>query len=81
MIGGIIDFRFFLEENSPEIVLQKFQSYLGKSAIPPFWSFGFHQSRWGYKDINQLQNVLQNYEKNNIPLDTIWSDIDYMNNY
>ena len=81
MIGGIIDFRFFLEENIPEIVVQKFQSYIGKSAIPPFWSFGYHQSRWGYKNITYLQNVTSSFHKYNLPLDTIWSDIDYMLNY
>ena len=56
----------------------KFQNYLGRSAIPPFWSLGFHQCRWGYKDINALETVISKYQENSIPLDTIWSDIDYM---
>lgn len=47
-IGGIIDFRFFLTELDPEILLTKFHKYLGQSAVPPFWSLGFHQCRWGY---------------------------------
>ena len=40
-----------------------------------------HQSRWGYKNITYLENVLDSYQKNNLPLDTIWSDIDYMIDY
>jgi alpha-glucosidase (family GH31 glycosyl hydrolase) len=28
-----------------------------------------------------LLDVLNNYEKNGIPLDTIWSDIDYMKDF
>ncbi len=28
-----------------------------------------------------FQEVIYNYEKNDLPLDTIWSDIDYMIDY
>lgn len=80
-IGGVLDFRFFLGEKNPEATIQKFQLYEGRSAIPPFWSLGFHQCRWGYKNITYLEDVLKNYEQNDLPLDTIWSDIDYMIDY
>ena len=76
-----MDFRFFLGEQSPEVTLEKMHVYLGRSAIPPFWSMGFHQSKWGYKNITDLQNVLNAYKANDLPLDTIWSDIDYMVDY
>jgi alpha-glucosidase (family GH31 glycosyl hydrolase) len=81
VIGGVFDFRFFLGEQSPEGTLQKLHLYMGRSAVPPFWSLGFHQCRWGYKDISYLEAVAENYEKNGIPLDTLWSDIDYMIDY
>lgn len=55
--------------------------YLGRSAVPPFWSLGFHQSRWGYNNISMLEDVAKGYETNGIPLDTIWTDIDYMVNF
>ena len=80
-IGGIIDFRFFMGELNPEAVVEKLHGYMGTSAIPPFWSLGFHQCRWGYKDIEALETVLTNFQKNDIPLDTIWSDIDYMKDF
>lgn len=50
-IGGVIDFRFVVGEFDPEGLLKKWNSVLGSSTIPPFWSMGFHQSRWGYKHI------------------------------
>jgi len=50
-IGGIIHFRFLIGDNDPEALLKKWNIVLGSSAIPPFWSMGFHQCRWGYKHI------------------------------
>ena len=61
VIGGVFDFRFFLGEQSPELTLEKFQIYMGASAIPPFWSLGAHQCRWGYENITALQDVLNSY--------------------
>ena len=45
------------------------------------WALGWHQCRWGYKDKAALQAVLDGYEKDSLPLDTLWSDIDYMDRY
>lgn len=81
VIGGVFDFRFFLGEQNPETTVERINLYSGRSAIPPFWSFGFHQCRWGYKDVSALEAVLKGYEDNGIPLDTIWTDIDYMIDY
>ena len=79
--GGIIDLKIFLsEERNPEKLIHEYHEYLGGYSLQPFWSFGFHQSRWGYGDLNALNNTLANYEKFHMPLDAIWMDIDYMRN-
>lgn len=77
-IGGIIDFRFFVGNNDPESVVQRFNLINGRADIPPFWSFGYHQCRWGYANISQLRTVISRFESLDIPLDTVWSDLDYM---
>ena len=79
--GGILDFHIFVGSKDPEAVIEKYHEYLGKWTIPPFWSMGYHQSRWGYANVSDLTNTLQGYKDNNIPLDVIWSDIDYMIDY
>lgn len=81
VIGGVLDFRFFMGEQNAEATVERLNLYSGRAAIPPFWSFGFHQCRWGYKNVSYLEAVTSGYEKNGIPLDTIWSDIDYMIDY
>jgi alpha-glucosidase len=81
IIGGIFDFRFFLGEEDPESLFQRLHKYSGASAIPPFWSLGFHQCKHGYQNITYLDNVVKGYEENGLPLDTIWTDIEYMVGY
>lgn len=49
--------------------------------MPPRYSVGWHQCRYGYKSANQTLGVVKNYTANGIPLDTIWNDIDWMENY
>ncbi|KAG3230574.1 hypothetical protein PI124_g24327, partial [Phytophthora idaei] len=47
----------------------------------PYWSYGFHQCRWGYGSVDALRTIVSKYKSNNLPLDVIWADIDYMKNY
>lgn len=60
VIGGIIDLRFFIGD-MPQELLNSMADIAGKSNIPPFWSMGFHQCRWGYENSSMLLDVLANY--------------------
>ena len=80
VIGGIIDY-YIIIDNSPEEVLKNIQFLLGVPTLPPFWSLGNHQSRYGYKNFDEFKNVYEEFKKNEIPIDTMWIDIDAMNNY
>lgn len=67
-------------ENEKDIVKQ-FRQLIGKSYIPPFWAFGYGQSRWGYMNEHDIRTVAEQYKSSEIPLDSIYLDIDYMDNY
>lgn len=35
----------------------------------PQWALGWNQCKWGYKTVEDLKDVVANYDKYSIPLD------------
>lgn len=67
-------------ENEKDIVRQ-FRELIGRSYVPPLWAFGYGQSRWGYRNEQDIRYVAEQYKNAEIPLDSIYLDIDYMERY
>ena len=76
------DFELYVIENAtPDAVITEFRSLIGKSYIPPKWAFGYGQSRWSYFTSDEVREVVKKHRENHIPIDSLYLDIDYMDNY
>ena len=78
--GGLGDL-FIILAKTPNKVSQIYQEIVGLPVLPPQWALGWNQCKWGYKNTEDLQQVLNNYTSHNLPLDAQWSDIDWLDSY
>ena len=78
--GTDFDF-YYIKGGKPIEIVKEFRNAIGKSYIPPFWAFGYQQSRWSYPDSKTVDSVIDGYDKAGIPLDCVYLDIDYMDSY
>ncbi|EKG18238.1 Glycoside hydrolase family 31 [Macrophomina phaseolina MS6] len=80
-LGGSIDLFFFDGPSQPEVTKQYQHGAVGLPAMQQYFTFGYHQCRWGYANWSQFEEVVDNFIKFEIPLENIWLDIDYMLEY
>jgi len=78
--GGVGDMYFMMGAN-PNEVTKLYHTIVGAPVLIPQWALGWNQCRWGYNTTQALRDVVAGYEDADIPLDTQWSDIDYLDNY
>jgi len=78
--GGIIH-KIFLQGKTIESAILKYQHVTGFQAVPPMWAFGWNQCKFGYYNSEIWWDAYEQYKTFGIPLDTMWGDIDYMDDY
>ncbi|MBQ1991763.1 MAG: alpha-glucosidase, partial [Clostridia bacterium] len=80
--SDINDIAVYIIEADTELeIVKELRELTGKSYIAPLWSFGYQQSRWSYINADAVRNVAKGYRDNNMPIDAIYLDIDYMEDY
>ncbi|KAH6682594.1 glycoside hydrolase family 31 protein [Halenospora varia] len=76
-LGGVLDF-YFMAGPTPVAVSQQYAKVVGLPSMQAYWTFGFHNCRYGYQDAYAVAEAVYNYSKAGIPLEVMWTDIDYM---
>lgn len=72
---------YVIEEKSSAEIVRAFRRLIGTSYIPPKWAFGYGQSRWGYRNAEDVRALVKEYRERRLPLDMVYLDIDYMDHY
>jgi len=77
---GEMDYYFIY---GPEIkkVISSYSQLTGRIEMPPMWALGYQQSRWSYFPEPNVRNLAENFRNRNIPIDVIYLDIHYMDEY
>lgn len=62
-------------------ILEAYSSLTGRMQPPPLWSLGHHQCRWKDYTQDELIEIGREYRKRDLPCDSLWLDIGYMDGY
>ena len=74
---GAQDWYFFGYGNNYKRALYDFVSTSGRISLPPKYAFGIWYSRyWNYSE-QDLKDIVNDYERNDIPLDVLVVDMDW----
>ena len=78
--GGTVD-QYVIAGPLLQDVVQRYGALTGRLPLPPRWSLGYHQSRWGYSPASRVVDVMAQLRARNLPADAIWLDIQHMDGF
>jgi alpha-glucosidase len=67
-LGGAIDLYFFDGPSQPEVTKEYQKSAIGLPAMQSYWTFGYHQCRWGYRNWSETREIVETMRAFNIPM-------------
>ncbi|WP_102347550.1 glycoside hydrolase family 31 protein [Bacillus sp. Marseille-P3661] len=78
--GGQLDYYLFAGP-TPKDVLEQYTTLTGRMPLPPKWALGYHQSKYSYQSESEVKAIAESFLTKEIPLDAIFLDIHYMDEY
>ncbi|MFN3530232.1 MAG: TIM-barrel domain-containing protein [Bacteroidia bacterium] len=66
---------FLIVDDDYKAVLEKFTASTGRQELPPLWSLGYIQSRYGYQTETEARNVVSQLQQQDFPLDALVLDL------
>jgi alpha-glucosidase len=71
---------YLMPANSLEEASRAYAKLSGPPAVPPRWTFGYLQSRWGWKDRAYIDDVLHQFISRKLPVDAFIFDFEWYTN-
>ena len=72
--GGPASYYVIASKDYPQL-LNRYTTLTGKQPLPPFWSLGYIQSKYGYKDEAETRGIVSRFQKEKVPLDAVVLDL------
>jgi len=66
---------YFIKASNYEGLLENYTLLTGRQALPPLWSLGYIQSRFGYENESHARQMVSDMQEDNFPLDAIVLDL------
>ncbi|KAK1082421.1 glucosidase II, partial [Friedmanniomyces endolithicus] len=74
--SGLLDV-FVMLGPKPQDVIGAYSELTGYTQLPQQFAIAYHQCRWNYVTDEDVKDVDRKFDKNKIPYDVIWLDIEY----
>ena len=74
--AGVIDV-FVVNGDSLDELFRRYAVLTSFPSLSPFFSLGYHQSRWNYLSEQDVQTVSNRFEESNFPFDVVWLDLEH----
>ncbi len=72
--GGVLNYYIFFGENLAQLVDQ-YTQLTGRPELPPLWTFGFLQSKFGYRTRTEVEQIVTTFRTKQIPCDAMIIDL------
>lgn len=74
--SGIVDV-YILLGPTPNEAFKQYTDLTGVAPLPQLYAIAYHQCRWNYNDEQDVASVTAKFDEHDIPMDTMWLDIEY----
>lgn len=78
--NGNLDYYFIYGKDLKDVVTL-YTTLTGTTPLPKRKTLGYHQSRWSYGTKERVEQIINGFKENALPLDFVHLDIDYMDEY
>ncbi len=72
---------YFINGETVADIIKTYTALTGHMELPPLWALGFQQCRYSYYPESEVLNLAQTFRERKIPLDVLYFDIHYMDEY
>ncbi len=74
-------FRYYFFYGTPKEICKQYIHLTGLASLPPKWALGYQQCRYSYFPDSVVIQLIEQFNHRNIPLDVIYLDIHYMDDF